>query len=216
MADTVSVHIPTALRAHVNDQAQVDLEAGTIQELLDRLVAEHPGLKGRLLDDQGRETGAVAPGEDLYVELTFEACIAGIHVDSTLDLWTEDVLMAKSRLPTLFTVPHEGHYFFSVQIGEALFEQSIERAAYQANILLVFYRPEAMPRGFLLGSKPDPENQPPREQDIISCAVTFEVRGDIDQRYRRLEYSAGVPDAPLLRPRLAWSVERNVPRRDKH
>ena len=53
MADTVSVHIPTALRAHVNDQAQVDLEAGTIQELLDRLVADHPGLKGRLLDDQG-------------------------------------------------------------------------------------------------------------------------------------------------------------------
>ncbi len=53
MADTVSVHIPTALRAHVNEQAQVDLEAGTIQELLDRLVAEHPGLKGRLLDDQG-------------------------------------------------------------------------------------------------------------------------------------------------------------------
>ena len=53
MADTVSVHIPTALRAHVNDRAQVDLEPGTIQELLDRLVADHPGLKGRLLDDQG-------------------------------------------------------------------------------------------------------------------------------------------------------------------
>jgi molybdopterin converting factor small subunit len=53
MADTVSVHIPTVLRAHVGDQAQVDLEAGTIREILDRLVEKHPGLKGRLLDDGG-------------------------------------------------------------------------------------------------------------------------------------------------------------------
>ena len=53
MAETVSVHIPTALRAHVNDQAQVELEAGSIREILDRLVERHPGLKGRLLDDAG-------------------------------------------------------------------------------------------------------------------------------------------------------------------
>jgi len=53
MAETVSVHIPTALRAHVNDQAQVELEAGSIREILDRLVEQHPGLKGRLLDDAG-------------------------------------------------------------------------------------------------------------------------------------------------------------------
>jgi len=53
MAETVSVHIPTALRAHVNDQAQVDLEAGTIREILDRLVEQHPALRGRLLDDGG-------------------------------------------------------------------------------------------------------------------------------------------------------------------
>ena len=53
MADTISVHIPTALRAHVNDQAKVDLEAGTIREILDRLVEQHPGLRGRLLDEAG-------------------------------------------------------------------------------------------------------------------------------------------------------------------
>jgi molybdopterin converting factor small subunit len=53
MAETVSVHIPTALRAHVNDQARVDLEAGTIREILDRLVEQHPALRGRLLDDGG-------------------------------------------------------------------------------------------------------------------------------------------------------------------
>jgi molybdopterin converting factor small subunit len=53
MADSVSVHIPTALRAHVDDKAQVDLEAGTIREILDRLVEKHPGLRGRLLDDGG-------------------------------------------------------------------------------------------------------------------------------------------------------------------
>ncbi len=53
MAETVSVYIPTALRGHVNDQAKVDLEAGTIREVLDRLVEQHPGLRGRLLDDGG-------------------------------------------------------------------------------------------------------------------------------------------------------------------
>lgn len=53
MADTVSVHIPTVLRAHVGDQAKVDLEAGTIREVLGRLVEQHPGLQGRLLDDAG-------------------------------------------------------------------------------------------------------------------------------------------------------------------
>jgi molybdopterin synthase sulfur carrier subunit len=53
MAETVSVHIPTALRAHVNDLAQVELESGTIGELLDRLVEQHPALRGRLLDDAG-------------------------------------------------------------------------------------------------------------------------------------------------------------------
>ena len=53
MADTVSVHIPTVLRAHVGDQSQVDLETGTIKEILGRLVEKHPGLQGRLLDDEG-------------------------------------------------------------------------------------------------------------------------------------------------------------------
>ena len=53
MAETVSVHVPTALRAHVGDQARIELEPGTIREILDRLVDQHPALKGRLLDDRG-------------------------------------------------------------------------------------------------------------------------------------------------------------------
>ncbi len=53
MAETVSVHVPTALRAHVGDQARIELEPGTIREILDRLVDQHPALKGRLLDDGG-------------------------------------------------------------------------------------------------------------------------------------------------------------------
>ena len=53
MADTVSVHIPTALRGHVGDQAKVDMDGGTVREVLDHLVAQHPGLRGRLLDDGG-------------------------------------------------------------------------------------------------------------------------------------------------------------------
>ena len=53
MAETVSVHVPTALRAHVGDQARIELEPGTIREILDRLVDQHPALKGRLLDVGG-------------------------------------------------------------------------------------------------------------------------------------------------------------------
>lgn len=53
MAQTVSVHIPTALRGHVGEQAQVEVDAGTVREALDRLVERHPGLRGRLLDDGG-------------------------------------------------------------------------------------------------------------------------------------------------------------------
>jgi len=53
MAETVSVHIPTALRGHVGDQSKVELEGGTIREVLDRLVEQHPGLRGRLLDGEG-------------------------------------------------------------------------------------------------------------------------------------------------------------------
>lgn len=53
MAETVSVHVPTALRAHVGDQAKVDVAGGTVREVLDHLVEQHPGLRGRLLDDEG-------------------------------------------------------------------------------------------------------------------------------------------------------------------
>jgi len=38
MAETVSVHVPTALRAHVGDQAKVDVAGGTVRDVLDHLV----------------------------------------------------------------------------------------------------------------------------------------------------------------------------------
>jgi MoaD family protein len=53
MADTVSVHIPTALRGHVGDKARVDVDGATVRDVLDQLVEKHPGLRGRLLDDGG-------------------------------------------------------------------------------------------------------------------------------------------------------------------
>jgi molybdopterin synthase sulfur carrier subunit len=53
MAATVSVHIPTALRGHVDDQARVDVDGGTVREVLDQLVERHPALRGRLLDEGG-------------------------------------------------------------------------------------------------------------------------------------------------------------------
>jgi molybdopterin synthase sulfur carrier subunit len=53
MAETVSVHVPTALRGHVGEQAKVEVEGATVRDVLDRLVEQHPGLRGRLLDDAG-------------------------------------------------------------------------------------------------------------------------------------------------------------------
>jgi molybdopterin synthase sulfur carrier subunit len=53
MSETVSVHVPTALRGHVGDQAKIDVAGGTVREVLDNLVALHPALQGRLLDDAG-------------------------------------------------------------------------------------------------------------------------------------------------------------------
>ena len=51
----VTVRVPTILRSLTGGQSEVPVEgAGNLQELLDKLDAEHPGIRGRVLDDDGK------------------------------------------------------------------------------------------------------------------------------------------------------------------
>jgi MoaD family protein len=53
MATTVNVQIPTALRRHTGDQAQVALEGSTVGEVLAQLAERHPELGKRLFKADG-------------------------------------------------------------------------------------------------------------------------------------------------------------------
>ena len=50
---SVTVSIPTVLRTMTGGQSKVDVAGGTVGEVLDALEAAHPGLKSRVLDDDG-------------------------------------------------------------------------------------------------------------------------------------------------------------------
>lgn len=50
---TVSVRVPTILRPYTGGEAVVGVDGGTLADVLDSLDASYPGLKGRVLDDDG-------------------------------------------------------------------------------------------------------------------------------------------------------------------
>ncbi len=50
----VRVTLPSALREYARGRDAVDVEAGTLAEVVARLAADFPGLGYRILDDQGR------------------------------------------------------------------------------------------------------------------------------------------------------------------
>lgn len=49
----VTVRIPTTLRPLSGGSSTVQLEAGTLAEVLERLDGAHPGFRDRLFDEQG-------------------------------------------------------------------------------------------------------------------------------------------------------------------
>ena len=64
----VKVLIPTPLRKLTGDQETVEAEADSIGALMAALDARHPGIGGRLLDDQGnlrRFVNLYVNGEDV-------------------------------------------------------------------------------------------------------------------------------------------------------
>lgn len=50
---SVAVRIPTILRTYTQDQSQVQAEGGTLTEVLDSLETSFPGIKARVVDDNG-------------------------------------------------------------------------------------------------------------------------------------------------------------------
>jgi sulfur-carrier protein len=49
----VRVRIPTILRTYTGGESEVGAEGQTLGQVLDDLDASYPGIKGRILDDQG-------------------------------------------------------------------------------------------------------------------------------------------------------------------
>lgn len=49
----VTVRIPTPLRKFTNDQSDVEIDGGTVGEVMDNLEAAHGGIKEKLVDDDG-------------------------------------------------------------------------------------------------------------------------------------------------------------------
>jgi sulfur-carrier protein len=49
----VSVRIPTILRTYTGGESEVTAQGGTLSEVLDDLESSYPGIRARILDDQG-------------------------------------------------------------------------------------------------------------------------------------------------------------------
>jgi MoaD family protein len=49
----IEVRIPTILRNYTDGAKAVDAEGATLDELITNLESRHPGIKDRLVDDQG-------------------------------------------------------------------------------------------------------------------------------------------------------------------
>ncbi len=50
---SVLVRIPTPLRRMTNGQAKVEIESGTLNQMVDQLELSYPGFKERLVDENG-------------------------------------------------------------------------------------------------------------------------------------------------------------------
>lgn len=49
----VSVRVPTILRTYTGGESEVSAEGANVAELLDHLDAAYPGIKGRIVDENG-------------------------------------------------------------------------------------------------------------------------------------------------------------------
>jgi molybdopterin synthase sulfur carrier subunit len=64
----VKVHIPTPLRSYTAGAKEVDASGTTLDEVLHDLDAKYPGLRFRMVDEQGR----LRPHMRIFVNRTIE------------------------------------------------------------------------------------------------------------------------------------------------
>lgn len=50
---SVNVRIPTILRTYTGEQSQVSAEGDNLRAVIDSLEASHPGIKARVVDEEG-------------------------------------------------------------------------------------------------------------------------------------------------------------------
>jgi molybdopterin synthase sulfur carrier subunit len=50
---SVSVRVPTILRTYTGGESEVTAEGAALSEVLDSLDASYPGIRGRIVDEQG-------------------------------------------------------------------------------------------------------------------------------------------------------------------
>ena len=66
---SVLIRIPTPLRRMTNGEGKVELESGTMSEIVERLDVSYPGIKARLLDENGElhyYVNIYVNGEDVH------------------------------------------------------------------------------------------------------------------------------------------------------
>jgi molybdopterin synthase sulfur carrier subunit len=50
---SVRVRVPTILRTYTKGDAEVDADGATLADVIDALDRDYPGIKGRIVDEQG-------------------------------------------------------------------------------------------------------------------------------------------------------------------
>ena len=50
----MNVRIPTPLRSYTQNEANVEVDGATVAEVLENLDARYPGIRFRVIDEQGR------------------------------------------------------------------------------------------------------------------------------------------------------------------
>lgn len=50
---SVQVRVPTILRTYTSGASTVQADGGTVAEVIDALEADYPGIKARIVDEQG-------------------------------------------------------------------------------------------------------------------------------------------------------------------
>ncbi len=52
---SVMIRIPTPLRRITNGQAKIEMESGSLVDMVEKLDASYPGFKARLVDENGEQ-----------------------------------------------------------------------------------------------------------------------------------------------------------------